>query len=67
MRQQNNEVFHNFLTRARKKLLNNDNIDIFSNSVASSIPINNINKNIVIVQWNATSYIINKLQIKYYV
>ena len=49
MRQQNNKAFHNLLTRARKELLNNDNVDTLNSRIASSIPIDNVNKNVVIV------------------
>lgn len=50
MKNQINKIFHNLLTRVRKSLLNNDSIDTLNSRIASSIPINNINKNIVIVQ-----------------
>ena len=63
MGQQNNKVFHNLLTRARKGLLNNNNVDTLNNRIASSIPIDNVDKNEVIVQQNATRHIINRLQI----
>lgn len=49
IRQQNNKVFHNLLTRARKKLLNNDNVDTFNDRIANPNSINNIDKNDVIV------------------
>lgn len=49
MRQQNDKISQNSLTRARKKLFNNNNIDILNNRIASSIQINNVNKNIVII------------------
>lgn len=52
------------MTRARKRLLNNDNIDSFNSRITTSILINNIDKNIIIVQRNAIKYIINKLLIK---
>ena len=50
MKQQNNKVFHNLLIRARKVLLNNDYVDTFNSRIAYSIPTNNIDKNVVIVQ-----------------
>lgn len=64
MKLQNNKVFHNLLTRAKKRLLNNDNINTLNSRIASSIPINNVNKNVIIFQQNAIRHIINKLQIK---
>lgn len=64
MRQQNNKTFYNLPTRARKKLLDNNDIDTLKSGITSSFSINDINKNVVIVQWNATKYIINRLQIK---
>lgn len=48
-------------------MLNNNDVDILNSRVASSIPINKNNKNIVIVQQNAIRDIINKLQIKYFI
>ena len=65
MRQQNDKAFHSLLTRARKGLLNNDDVDTFNNKIAYSIPTNNVDKNIVIVQRIKTRYIINRLQIKH--
>ena len=64
MRQQNDKAFHDLLTRARKGLLNNDDVDILNSRIASSIPIDDVNKNVVIIQRNATRHIINRLQIK---
>ena len=58
MRQHNDKVFHSLLTRARKKLLKNDDVDIFNSRIAYSILTNNINKNIVIVKQNKTRHII---------
>ena len=64
IRHQNDKAFHNLLIKARKELLNNVDIDTLNSRIASSIPINDINKNIVIVQQNAIKHIINKFQIK---
>lgn len=61
MKQQNNKVFHNLLTRAKKELLNNNNIDILNNRIISLIPIDDIDKNGVIIQQNATRHINNRL------
>lgn len=66
MRQQNDKAFHNLLTRARKRLLNNDNVDIINNRIVSSIAINDVDKNVVIVQQSATRQIINRLQTKHF-
>ena len=49
MRQQNDKVSHNLLTRVRKRLLNNDDVDTLNSKIASSIPIDDFNKNVVIV------------------
>lgn len=49
MKQQNNEAFHNLPTRAKKRLLNNDNVDTFNSRIGYSILTNNVNKNVVIV------------------
>lgn len=49
IRQQNNKAFHNLLTSTKKRLLNIDNVDILKSRVASSIPINNVDKSVVIV------------------
>lgn len=64
MRQQNNKTFYNLLTKARKRLLDNTNVDTLKSGITSSFSINDIDKNVVIVQWNAIRYIINRLQIK---
>ena len=48
MRYQNDKVFHNLLIKTRKKLLNNTNVDTLNSRIASSIPINDVDKNIVI-------------------
>lgn len=50
MRSQNFKTFHNLLTRIRKELLNNNNIDILNNKIINLISKNNIDKNVVIVQ-----------------
>lgn len=47
------------LTKTRKVLLNNNNVTILNNKVASTIPIYNPNKNIIIVQQNEIQYMIN--------
>lgn len=49
MRQQNNKTFYRFLTKTRKKLFNNDNINTLNSRIACSISTKNINKNIVII------------------
>ena len=49
MRQLNDKTFHNLLTRARKRLLNNSNIDTLNSRIAYSILTNNVDKNVVIV------------------
>lgn len=65
MRQQNDKAFHSLLTRARKGLLNNNDVDTLINKIAFSIPTNNVDKNVDIVQRIKTRYIINRLQIKH--
>lgn len=40
---------------------------MFNSRIACLTPINNINKNIIIVQQNETRYIINKFQIKCFI
>lgn len=47
------------LRKVRKSLLNNDNIAILNNKVAVTIPIHNINEQVVIVQQNIIQYTIN--------
>ena len=64
MRQQNDKTFHSLLTKAGKELLNNNDIDTLNNKIACSIPTNNFDKNVVIIQRNETRHIINRLQIK---
>ena len=64
MRQQHNIAFQNLLIRAKRGLLNNNNVDILNNRIACSISTNNINKNFVIIQQNKTRLIINRLQMK---
>lgn len=49
MIKQNDKTFYNLLTRAKKRLLNNDNIDTLNSRIVNSILINNINKNVFIV------------------
>ena len=64
MRQQNDKAFRDLLTRARKGLLNNDDVDTLNSRITSSILIDHVDKNFVIVQRNASRHIINRLQIK---
>lgn len=49
MKYQNSKVFHNLMTRVRKRLLKNDNIDTLNNKIIDSIIRNNTDKNDVIV------------------
>lgn len=51
------------LTKARKNLLNNNNVAIFNNKVVVTILIPNPDKQIVIVQQNATRHTIHWIQI----
>ncbi len=55
------------LTRARRGLLNNDDVTILNSKVAVTIPILNPDEQVVIVQQNATQYTINRIQIKRFV
>lgn len=50
MIQKNDKAFHNLLTRAKKELFNNNNVDTFNSRIISLIPINNVDKNVVIIQ-----------------
>ncbi len=52
------------LTRARKGLLNVDDVTILNSKVAMTIPILNLNEHVVMVQRNATQHTINQIQIR---
>ena len=52
--------------QARKNLFNNNNIVILNSKVIVMIPILNPDKQVVIVQQNATQHIINRIQIKWF-
>ncbi len=52
------------LIRARRGLLNNDDVAILNSKVAVTIPILNPDEQVVIVQQNATRHTINRIQIK---
>lgn len=52
------------MTWVKKRLLNNNSIEIFNNKITYWILINNVNKNVVIVQSNVTRHLINKVSIK---
>lgn len=64
MRQHNNKPFQAMLRRARKGLLNNDDVAILNNKVAATIPIHNADEQVVIVQQNAIRHTINRIQIR---
>ncbi len=64
MRQHNDKSFQAILTRARRGLLNNDDIAILNSKVAVTIPILNPDEQVVIVQQNVTWHTINRIQIK---
>ncbi len=64
MRQHDNKPFQAMLTRARRGLLNNDDVAILNSKVAVTILILNPDEQVVIVQRNATRYTINWIQIK---
>lgn len=64
MQQHNNKPFQAMLKRARKGLLNNDNVAILKNKVAATIFIYNADEQVVIVQQNAIRHTINRIQIR---
>ncbi len=64
MQQHNNKPFQAMLTRARRSLFNNDDIVILNSKIAVMISILNPDKQVVIIQQNATWYTINQIQIK---
>lgn len=64
MRHQNDKPFQTMLTRARRGLLDNNDVAVLNNKVASSLPIHSPDENVVIVQQNATRHTINRLQIR---
>ncbi len=49
MRQHDDKTFHAMLTKARRGLPNNDNVDILNNKVAVTISILNPDEQVVIV------------------
>ncbi len=64
MQQHDDKLFQAMLTRARRDLLNNNNVAILNNKIALMIPILNLDKQVVIVQQNATWHTINWIQTK---
>ncbi len=64
MRQHDDKSFQAMLTRARRGLLNNDDIVILNSKVAVTIPILNLGEQVVIVQQNTIRHTINRIQIK---
>ena len=50
--------------RAKRGLLNNDNVAIFNNKIVVTIHIVNLNEQVVMVQQNTTRHTINWMQIK---
>lgn len=62
--QHNNKSFQTILTRAKKGVLNNNDVAIFNNKVASTLPIHKPDKNVVIVQQNIIRHTIHQLQIR---
>ncbi len=59
MRQHNDTPFQEMLTKARKSLLNVDDVTILNSKVAVTIPILNPNELVVMVQQNAIQHTIN--------
>ncbi len=49
MQQYDNKLFQAILTRARRSLLNNDNVAILNSQVAVTIPILNPDEQVVII------------------
>ncbi len=64
MRQHNDTPIQEMLTRARKSLLNVDDITILNSKIVVTIPILNPNEHVVMVQRNATRHMINRIQIR---
>ncbi len=64
MRQHNDTPFQEMLTRARKCLLNVNDVTILNSKVAVTILILNPNEHVVMVQRNATRHTINRIQIR---
>lgn len=49
IRQYDNQLFQTMLTKEKRKLLNNDNVAVFNSKVATTMPIQETHKNIIIV------------------
>lgn len=64
MRQHGNKLFQVIPSKAKTDLLNNSNIAIFNNKVATTILIQDTIENIFIVQENTIWHIINRFQVE---
>lgn len=64
IRQHNNKLFQEMLIIVKTDLLNNSNITILNNKIATTVPIQDTLKNIVIIQWYTIRHTINRLQVQ---
>ncbi len=64
MRQQSDRIFAQLLRQAHKRVLTQADVLMLNEKVVTGLILNDPLNNIVIVQWNKTRHLINRLQIE---